>query len=291
MLDHMARFFTETALLSEIGDSRIAEYVSTRRGETYRGKAVSNATVNRDVELLRRVYRRADRVWKRDVGTMPDWQAHSLPEAAGRIRALSQPEIQALLTATALKLPDLLPALRFSMTTGLRLTNVLTLKWGQVDLAGKRLTFKVKSKQPGGENLQIPITAPALVEIANQKGLHATYVFTYGCIKKRGARLRGARLPFTKTGWRARWKKILAAAKIEDFRWHDLRHTAATWTLRETRNLALVKRMLGHADIKSTERYAHVLDEDLALGMEAAARRILDDPTNETDVRKLERSK
>lgn len=286
-LDTMEKFFGAQSLLSAVGDAKIAERIARRRADIFRGHLVSNATVNRETELLRRVYRRARDLWNADIGAMPKWPKLLLPESQGRTRSLSPDERTALLEAVAKKAPALLPALRFSMTTGLRLMNALSLRWGQIDFGTAKMTFRTKSKRPGGALLEIPITAPALVELANQKGLHPEFVFTYEVRKKRRTRLKGQRRPFTKTGWRKQWKEALAAAKIADFRWHDLRHTAATWALRETGNIALVRRMLGHADLKSTERYAHVLDRDLREGMEATARRILASPESEKPTKRL----
>ena len=61
---------------------------------------------------------------------------------------------------------------------------------------------------------------------------------------------------------------ILAAAGIVDFRFHDFRHDHATKLLRSTGNLKLVKEALNHADMKTTARYAHALDDDLREGLE-----------------------
>jgi integrase len=277
-LDRMERDFGSGTLLARVQDSEIAERIARRRGDRFRKQPISNATVNRETELLRRVYRRADKTWKVDIGTMPEWAELLLPESAGRTRALTGPEIAALTKAVQESFPALLGPLRFSLATGVRLMNAIGLKWSSVDLAGRKITIRTKSKKPGGNVLEVPLDPALLVVIANHHGHHNDYVFTYEVRKKRLKRARGERRPFTKTGWRKHWKKALEKAKIHDFRWHDLRHTAATWTLRETRNLALVGRMLGHADLKSTLRYAHVLDQDLRDGMEATARRILAAP-------------
>ena len=60
-----------------------------------------------------------------------------------------------------------------------------------------------------------------------------------------------------------------AKAGVKDFRFHDYRHDFGTKLLRETGNLKLVQKALNHRDIKSTLRYAHVLDEDVATAVEA----------------------
>jgi integrase len=99
--------------------------------------------------------------------------------------------------------------------------------------------------------------------LAPQKGNHPIYVFTYECKRSRGQRQQGERYPFSKNGWRKDWAKALVAADIENFRFHDLRHTAATRIVRYTGNLKMAMRLLGHADISTTIRYAHVTDRDL----------------------------
>ena len=64
------------------------------------------------------------------------------------------------------------------------------------------------------------------------------------------------------------WRRIRTAAGITDFRFHDFRHDLATKLLRDTGNLKLVQKVLNHADIKTTARYAHVLDEDVAVALD-----------------------
>ena len=63
-----------------------------------------------------------------------------------------------------------------------------------------------------------------------------------------------------------------AKAGVKDFRFHDFRHDFGTKLLRDTGNLKLVQKALNHADIKSTLRYAHVLDEDIAAAVERVAK-------------------
>ncbi len=98
-------------------------------------------------------------------------------------------------------------------------------------------------------------------------------MFTYVCKRSRGQRRKGERYPFSKNGWRKDWWRALEAAGIEDFRFHDLRHTAATRVLRTSNNLQVVQEMLGHSDIGTTARYAHAMTEDVRAAMEAAQSR------------------
>jgi integrase len=97
-----------------------------------------------------------------------------------------------------------------------------------------------------------------------------TYVAVYG--NKRLGRVRGQRYPLSYTGTKSAWQRIREASSVKDFRFHDFRHDFGTKLLRETGNLKLVQKALNHRDIKSTLRYAHVLDEDVADAVEALAK-------------------
>ncbi|MGF3022850.1 tyrosine-type recombinase/integrase [Methylobacterium aquaticum] len=80
----------------------------------------------------------------------------------------------------------------------------------------------------------------------------------------------GERRPITREGLKTAFRRILPAAQIENFRFHDNRHTAATRVLRAGGNLKTVQRLLRHENIATTTKYAHVSDEDV---MQAAAER------------------
>lgn len=83
----------------------------------------------------------------------------------------------------------------------------------------------------------------------------------------------GERRPITREGLKTAFRRILPAAQIENFRFHDNRHTAATRVLRAGGNLKTVQRLLRHENIATTTKYAHVSDEDVMAAMQAAAER------------------
>ena len=159
---------------------------------------------------------------------------------------------------------------RFALMAGMRLNNVVTLSWKQVDFDAEVVSLKLKSKQPGGRPHTVPITREMRRLLQGEQGQHPIFVFTYVCVKSRDKRKAGKSYPFSHDGWRKSWKEALDAAGISDFRFHDTRHTAATRTLRAGGNLKVVKEMLGHTDIATTNRYAHVTNEDVRDAMEKA---------------------
>lgn len=104
---------------------------------------------------------------------------------------------------------------RFSLETGLRCANVTGLQWAQVDLI-RRTAWTHPDQAKGRKAIAVPMSAAAVIVIREQIGKHPTHVFSY-----RGNRIVQVN---TKT-WRATLEKV----GITNFRWHDLRHTWASW--------------------------------------------------------------
>jgi integrase len=152
--------------------------------------------------------------------------------------------------------------LAFAMLTGLRRNETL-IRWSEVNWFAKRITTTGK----GGKLVATPIT-PAVKAILDQcKGHHDEFVFTYVCQRPGEGQKKGKRYPITPEGAKSQWRRLRARAKVQDFRFHDLRHDVATKLLRQTGNLKLVQKALNHSDVKTTVKYAHVMDDEVAAAM------------------------
>jgi len=103
------------------------------------------------------------------------------------------------------------------------------------------------------------------------KDHHKDAVFTYVVKRPREGMRKGSRSPITMEGFKTEWRRTLGRTKVENFRFHDSRHTAATRLVRATGNLKMAQQLLGHTEIATTSRYAHVTKDDLRAGMEAAS--------------------
>ena len=239
----------ESTLVADIGDREVAEYIAVRRGEkTKRGAYPSAATINREIELLRRVLNKARRALKLDTQEI-DWKVHRLKESPPRTRVLTEEEESRLLAELA---PHLKDPVKLALITGLRLSNIIKMDWEQVDMRARRITLTLK----GNRAHSITMNGAVLAILARQNPRKAGRVFLY----------RKAPITTFKTAWRA----ALRRAKIEDFRFHDTRHTAASRMVRKV-GIGLTKKALGHASITSTQRYAHFEDDDIALAFDAAS--------------------
>lgn len=259
-LKRLTLFFGAATFLHDLDRDEIDRYVATRRGQraTNRETLVSNATVNRETELLKRAIKRVPpTLLKPEI----DWEGVPLKEPPERVRELSADEEVRLFA----KLPaDIANVALAALLSGQRRTAIITLLWSKVDLAGARASVRTK----GDVWHSFPLS-PAMLELVRAQPVVGPFVFTYECERRspqrgdRPPRIAGERYPFSKQGWARKWRKALEDAGIEDFRFHDLRHTAATRVLRASRNMKAVQKLLGHATIATTARYAHALEDDV----------------------------
>ena len=116
-----------------------------------------------------------------------------------------------------------------------------------------------------------PLTDRMVSLLRNEirRGGSGEWVFTFKAKATRRGFVAKQRYPITEEGFKSTKQGTVKAAQLKDWRLiHDLRHTAATETLRSSQNLAAVQQMLGHSDIAQTSRYAHVLASDTRRAME-----------------------
>lgn len=276
--DGLARALAERGrrpVVGAIDDEVIAEYVARRRGEpivrrrkdgSVTSRLRSAADVNREVQLLRRILRRAALVWKLPL-TLPHWGDLLLAEADERIVTMGPEREEALLAAMR---ADFRPAARFLILSGLRRGNVLPLPPEAVDFEQDVIVLRMKSRKPGGRLHVLPITRAMKILLANELGRHPAAVFTYVAQATRGGRRRGERYPIDAGAFQKEFKRAAAAIGWPDLRVHDLRHVAGTRTLKSTGNMRAAQHQLGHSRISTTARYAHILVEDTRAAMERA---------------------
>ena len=139
--------------------------------------------------------------------------------------------------------PYAITALRLLMLTGCRLNEILTLRWDDVDrTAGE---FRLRDGKTGAR--MVPLTPTAEAVLAEIIRVPDNPWINVG--KKPGTRL---------TSITADWYRLRAQAGLDDVRIHDLRHSYASRALAEGESLSMIGKLLGHADIQSTARYAHL---------------------------------
>jgi len=219
------------ALVDRITDAKLAE-------------GVSNATVNRVLEVLRAILRRCVNDW--------EWldrapQIRMLKEPTRRIRFLTRSESDRLLACLPSHLADMAA---FTLATGLRRANVTGLQWSQVDMV-RRLAWIHPDQAKARKAIPVPLNAEAVVIIRRWLGRHETHVFSF----------RGR--PISQVSTKA-WYEALERAEIRDFRWHDLRHTWASWHVQNGTPLYALQELGGWESPEMVRRYAHLSAEHLA---------------------------
>lgn len=249
--------FGSETLLGDVSASAIAKYAASRKAQKSRkGGSLKPGTVNYEIQLLRRILRRAEKVWGVTVEPI-DWRLLRLREPPPRQRILTFEEEERLIAAAAehLKVP-----IRFALLTGLRVGEIRSLDWCQIDLDAGVMHFVLK----GGRSHVLPITPAIRDLLVGLEPRSQGPVFTY---TPRGANAR----PRAMKTWNSAWRTALRRAGIENLRFHDLRHTVGTRLVQSGTDLSLVQDVLGHEHISTTRRYIH---HDVA--RKAAALRLLE---------------
>lgn len=146
------------------------------------------------------------------------------------------------------ELPSAIAAIRLLILTGARLSEVLTLKWSHVQLERARL--RLPDSKTGAKNIALPKSAVEL--LASVPRLEGNpYVIVGG---RDGKHLVDLQRP---------WQRIRAAAKLDDVRIHDLRHSFASLAIQNGVSLSVIGSLLGHRSTETTKRYAHFADDYL----------------------------
>ncbi|WP_040622728.1 tyrosine-type recombinase/integrase, partial [Rhodovulum sp. PH10] len=141
-------------------------------------------------------------------------------------------------------------AVELLLFTGCRLSEVLNLRWAQVDLDAGTITL---AQTKSGRPQVIVINGPArqvLAQLPRPKGSPWVLPSTTDAEK-----------PLSKTAIEKAWSRIRAAAKIEDVRLHDLRHTVGTYAGQAGANAFLVRDLLRHKTLAMTGRYVNRADD------------------------------
>lgn len=195
--------------------------------------------------LLRSILRRAALDWEW-VGGVP--RVRLLREPARRVRYLTATQARRLLEELPAHLAEMAA---FSLATGLRKSNVTGLQWSQIDMS-RAMGWVHPDQSKSRRAIPVPFNEDAMRVLLLQSGRHPQFVFA----------LKGESIGKVNT---AAWKKALKRAGIEDFRWHDLRHTWASWHVQNGTPLNVLQELGGWESPQMVRRYAHFSAGHLAV--------------------------
>ena len=223
----------------ELTQLRIEKFLDTLREDHEFGAT----TWNRHLAMLRAVFN-----WgleKKLVAANPTQgigKDKAAEEAAQRDRYLDIEEIQRLLSQASDRFR---PILITALHTGMRRGEILALQWQDVDLKNQNLTVRISKS---GKKRQISIDDTLAETLAS---LPSRF--------KKGYVFPSPRIPSAPyTDLNHTFRRLVEKAKIDDVRFHDLRHTFASHLVMGGADLRVVQELLGHYSLKTTERYAHL---------------------------------
>ncbi len=229
-----------TLPLSDVTPSVIVQARDDLAASTNRQKKkMSPSTVTRYLAVLSHLFSVAVKEWQW-IETNPCRRVTKMKEPRGRIRCLSDAERGKLLAACRESShPDLYVIVLLALGTGGRKGEIVGLRWPDVDLDGGAVTF---TDTKNGDVRSVPITGEALEMLRERSRIH---------------RLDTDRV-FPDPDFRTAWDKAIEAAKIKDFHFHDLRHTAASYLAMSGAMAPEIAAVLGHRTLAMVKRYSHI---------------------------------
>jgi integrase len=240
-------------------------------GTTYRETKRSGSTVNRYLAAISKAFTVAVKEWQW-IEENPVTKVSKPSESKGRSRFLDKEEIVALLDACrGSSHPYLYSIVKLALLSGMRFGEIANLKWVDIDFEQRHV---ILHETKNGDSRIVPITNEierAFRECQTYSNERKGYVFP--------ARRLGSHKPVA--GIRHAFIKAAKAANIEDFRFHDLRHTACSHMAMNGASQGELMEILGHRSPRMTVRYRHYSKKHIANVMERTQANLLDEVSHE----------
>lgn len=250
--DRMCRPILAGRYLDQIDRRLLGEFVSHRKAAS-----ISDTTIRRDLAFLSSMCASAISWGSLDTNPVTAFNKRTLKEARPRTRFLSRSEYDGLLASASDRLR---PAIVLAVATGLRKEELFGVTVAAIDLPRREIVLDhTKSGTPRRVPLS-PIAVATIKEVLADKDRPkgAGHLFVHPD---------GSRYGDFKKGFNATCDR----AKIGGLRWHDLRHTFASWFVQAGGDLYHLSRILGHSTVQMSSRYSHLRTQDLHLALEKAA--------------------
>lgn len=235
--------------VSKYAGERVLSFnvLTLRRAREVLHKGRSPGTVNRYLSAMRGAWN-----WGRSAGLVPQdllWPSRlMLTEPRGRVRYLTDVELGRLLKAAEAD-SVMRVCILVSLATGVRQGELLRLKWADIDLKGAKLTV-LQSKTNTARRVHLPASAVAALESLKMAKVSSP---VYPFLNDHGK-------PLAKSWLESKWSRSRSAAGLKDFRWHDLRHTTASYLAQSGASLPEIGSVLGHRSPSVTQRYSHLVE-------------------------------
>lgn len=259
-LGHMLLADLHAPVISEAKDRLKKERAVHGR---HKNKYRSETTINRYLASLSPVLTSAVREWGW-LETNPCQKVKRAKESKGRVRYLNEQERRALLLACEnfTYYPELKIIVLIAITTGARRGEILGLKWKDIDLSRNRILIQ---ESKNGEKRSVAIVGPAktaILEWSKIRPINGEVLVFPSRTKDSTTNSLSINKP---------WQKVVLEAGLKDFRFHDLRHTAASYLAMNGAGLREIADILGHKTLSMVHRYSHLCDDHKHKTMERMA--------------------
>lgn len=236
--------------------------VKLREARELLGNGRAPGTVNRYLSALRSCWN-----WGRAAQYIPAekvWPTRLfLTEPRERVRFLNDDELKNVLAAAETHAPWMHAAVVTSLATGLRQGELLRLEWKDIDLEGKTVTVLI-SKNTKRRMVHLPTPAVDSLKKLRRNGI----------IGRKTVFVDGNGEPADKSFLTVHWNRVRTAAGLVDFRWHDLRHSCASFLAQNGASLVEIGSVLGHSSPSITAKYAHLVAGKPVTGSAALAEKL-----------------
>jgi integrase len=219
-------------------------------------KPVTTATKAKHLALMKAILRAAERDWK--------WLERApvikIPSVRNkRVRWLEHDEAKRLID----ECPDPLKSVvKFALATGLRRSNIINLEWQQIDMQ-RRVAWVNPEDSKSNRAIGVALNDTACRVLREQIGHHNKWVFVHTKAKHRSDGTLTPSVRKMRVDDQKAFKAACKRAGIEDFRFHDLRHTWASWLIQSGVPLSVLQEMGGWESIEMVRRYAHLAPNHL----------------------------
>jgi integrase len=238
----------ERFVLPRLGNLRVTEVTRADIAQLHHDLRHIAYDANRCLEMISKMFNLAEMWGLRQDGSNPRKHIKKYPEEK-RERFLSQTELKRVgevlreMEQEGFELPSSIAAVRLLMLTGCRLGEIMTLQWDHVDITGKAL--RLPDSKTGAK--VVHLGQPAVDVLGRIDQLEGNPWVIAGTLP--GGRLSDLQ-PF--------WQRVRARAGLKDVRTHDLRHTFASTAVASGQGLHMIGKLLGHTQVQTTARYAHL---------------------------------
>lgn len=232
---------------------------AARKGKdapAFEAKPVTTSTKAKHLALMKAILRAAERDWK----WLEKAPVIKIPSVRNkRVRWLEHEEAKRLIDECPEPLKSVV---KFALATGLRRSNIINLEWQQIDMQ-RRVAWVNPEDSKSNRAIGVALNDTACKVLRDQIGNHHKWVFVHTRAWHRPDSSLTPAIRKMRVDDNRAWSSACKRAGIEDFRFHDLRHTWASWLIQSGVPLSVLQEMGGWESIEMVRRYAHLAPNHL----------------------------